>query len=75
MVTSAISIFCSPAFFWRETIVVFSVLAVVVSSLAALLLLAASVLVAPSVSRTVLLGLAVPLPPLFLLLFCFSGSV
>lgn len=74
MVTSAVIVVRTPAFGWRATAVLFSVLVVIASSLAALpLLLTVSALV--SRSRAVLLALAVPLPPLFLFLVCFCGSV
>lgn len=76
MVAAAVSVIHAASLFWRKTIVMFSVLGVVVTSLAAFSLLAASVLVVVSGSWAVLLSLAVPLPPLFLLfLFYLCGSV
>lgn len=77
VVTININVVCAPAFFWWKTSVTFIVLHVIITSLAALPLLTASILVSLSYCWAVLLSLAVLMSPLLLLflLFCFSGPV
>lgn len=71
MVTAGMSVVCAPAFFFR-----WKPVGVIVASLSAFPLLAASVLVALSGSWAVLPGLTAPPPLVFLpLLFDFRGSV
>lgn len=63
----------APALLWQRHAVALSLLGVVVATLAALVLLAASAPLAARRSRAA--RLAVPRPLFLLLLFCFSGSV
>lgn len=75
-IAAAVGVIGPPALFGGIAVVVFSVLYVVVTSLAAFSLLAASVLVAVSGSWAVALCVGVPVPLAFLfLLLYFSASV